>query len=248
MIWVGTLAGVILVSLLSLIGAITLFVNHEKLQKVLLYFVSFSVGALFGEVFLHIIPEISEEFGFSEKMGMFFLAGVLIFFMIEKFVHWHHCHRVDHDHKKLHPVAFTNLLGDALHNFLDGVIIAGAFAVSWSLGIATTLAVIAHEVPQEIGDFGVLLFAGMSKKKALLFNLFSASLAILGAVLTLLVAQNMENILPYILAVAGGGFIYIAGSDLIPELHRDSRLSQTFGHFVFVLVGLAVMFGLKIIG
>jgi len=248
MLYLSIFLSIFAVSLISLIGAITLFIKKDKLEHFLLYFVSFSVGALFGEVFLHIIPEIGEEIGFTEKTGLFFLAGILLFFVVEKFIHWHHCHHVEHDKHKIHPVAFTNLIGDGLHNFIDGAIIASAFLVSWPLGVATTLAVIVHEVPQEIGDFGVLLYFGLSKTKALFLNLLSALLAFGGGLAALLLAEKGENILPIILSVAGGGFVYIAGSDLIPELHRECRLCKTFWHFVFIAAGIGMMMALKLIG
>ena len=215
--------------------------NKHRLQHILLYLVSFSVGALLGDVFIHIIPHIAEEHGFEMKIGLYFLLGILIFFVIEKFINWHHCHKAEHVHK-IKPMAYTNLIGDGFHNFLDGVIIASSFMVSVPVGIATTLAVLFHEIPQEIGDFGVLLFAGLKKKTALLLNFASALLAVFGAVITLLVAQNIEGIELVLLAVAGGGFIYIAGSDLIPELHKGecSRCNSIY-QFLFIIFGMGLM-------
>jgi len=247
MIWFYTLLSVFIVSAISFVGVATLMVNKEKLEKFLMYFVSFSVGALLGDVFIHIIPEISGESGFKAQSGLLILGGIVFFFIIEKFVNWHHCHHVEHTHK-IKPMAYTNLIGDGLHNFLDGVIIAASFMVSLPVGIATTVAVVLHEVPQEIGDFGVLLYAGFSRTKALLFNFLSASLAIFGAVLTLLIAARAEAFSLIVLALAAGGFIYIAGSDLIPELHRDFKWRSSVWQLLMLVVGIAVMWGLVFVG
>lgn len=235
---------VVIVSLISFVGALTLAIKKEKLESILIYFVSFSVGALFGDVFIHIVPEISNEIGFDLKMGLYFLLGVLIFFVIEQFIHWHHCHKVEHHHK-IKPFAYTNLIGDGFHNFLDGMIIAASFMVSVPVGIATTLAVIFHEIPQEVGDFGVLLYVGFKKKTALIFNFASGLLSVVGAVVTLLFLHSSEEFGMIILAVAGGGFLYIAGSDLIPELHKhEGRWRKSLLHLIMILLGIGVMLAL----
>lgn len=213
-----------------------------------MYLVSFSVGALFGDVFIHIIPEIVADAGFDAKIGAYFLVGIVLFFIIEKIVHWHHCHRADHS-GHLHPMVYTNLIGDGLHNFLDGVIIASAFIVSTPVGIATTIAVLVHEIPQEIGDFGVLLYSGLSKTKALLFNLLSALIAIFGAVFALLLSEYIDGMSVIMLAVAGGGFIYIAGSDLIPELHKGQCAGCRASYqLAALLAGVGIMAAMLIIG
>jgi len=251
MVWFYTLLSVFIISAVSLIGVITLSFKREKLNHILLYLVSFSVGALLGDVFIHIIPEIAEEAEFSAKMGLYFLIGIVIFFVLEKIVHWRHCHEgADCDKHEVKALGYMNLFGDAVHNFLDGMIIAGSFLVSVPLGIATTLAVLLHEIPQEIGDFGVLLYAGFSKAKALMFNLMSASLSILGAIITLFVAGNIEGLSLILLAVAGGGFIYIAGSDLIPELHKDHddcKACRPEFQLLFILLGIGIMFSLLLL-
>ncbi|MFH0987853.1 MAG: ZIP family metal transporter [Parcubacteria group bacterium] len=240
MIWLYSIASVVIVSLISLIGAVTLALKKERLEKLLLYLVSLSVGALFGDVFLHILPEISEEGGFGVVVGVYFLIGIVLFFIIEKFVHWHHCHHAEHEHK-VKPVAVTNLIGDGFHNFLDGMVIAAAFLVSVPVGIATALAVVFHEIPQEIGDFGVLLYSGLSAKKALLFNFLSGALAVAGAVLVLLTSKIFVGLDLALLAVAGGGFIYIAGSDLIPEMHKECRWNCSLYQLIMILVGIGLM-------
>jgi len=249
MIWVYTIASVIAVSLISFVGILFLGIRKEKLEHLLLYFVSFSVGALLAEVFIHILPEMAENGDLGVRTGLYFLLGVILFFVIEKYVHWHHCHRVEHQSERLvKPVAITNLVGDGMHNFLDGLIIASAYVVSIPLGIATSFAVLFHEIPQEVGDFGVLLYAGISRKKALLLNFASAALALVGGIIGLLLMTQMESLEKVFLAIAGGGFIYIAGSDLIPELHQNkcSRCSSVY-QLLFMILGIAVMMGLLLL-
>jgi zinc and cadmium transporter len=244
--WVYALISVIIVSLISLLGAVFLSLKKEKLEHLLIYLVSFSVGALLGDVFIHLVPELGEN-GFAVQSGMWILAGIIVFFVIEKIIHWHHCHRPEHEHEAVKPFAIMNLIGDGLHNFLDGAIISAAFMTDTTLGIATAVAVVLHEIPQEIGDFGVLLYAGYSRAKALLFNFLSALLAVVGAVLTLLIGNAVPMLAPFLLAVAAGGFIYIAGADLIPELHRDCRKCKAVYQLAAIILGIGMMWGLVFI-
>lgn len=242
MILIYTLLAVVVVSLISFVGVLTLSWKRDFLEKFLLYLVGFSIGALLGDVFVHIIPYIVEERGFDLQIASYFLGGILLFFIVEKFVHWHGCHKLAHEHK-IKPMAYTNLIGDGLHNFLDGVVIAASFMVSVPLGVATTVAVLFHEIPQEIGDFGILIYAGFSKSKALLFNFLSALTAVIGAILTLMVLKNVQGLELVLLAIVGGGFIYISGSDLIPELHKHScSKSKSVWQFVAIALGIAVMY------
>ncbi|HLF17394.1 MAG TPA: ZIP family metal transporter [Candidatus Omnitrophota bacterium] len=229
------------VGLISLVGVFTLSLKPERLNKFLLYMVSFAVGALFGDAFLHLLPETFEEIGFNPTTSFLILLGIILFFILEKFLRWQHCHVLtSHDHE--HPVATLNLIGDGVHNMLDGMIIASSFMVSPTIGFATTLAVIFHEIPQEIGDFGVLVHSGFSIRKALWCNFISALAAFVGAFLVFIVGPQIENLSVYVLPVTAGGFLYIAGSDLIPELHRhDVRLAASFGQLASILGGIAVM-------
>ncbi|MBU1132450.1 ZIP family metal transporter [Patescibacteria group bacterium] len=243
MIWFYTIAGVAIVSFISLVGVLFMGIKHEKLQHLLLYLVSFSVGALLGDVFIHILPEIVEEEKFTTLTGFYFLLGLILFFIVEKIIHWHHCHKGGNcSEHKLKPMAYTILVGDGFHNFLDGMIIAGSFLFSVPLGIATTLAVIFHEIPQEIGDFGVLLYSGFSRGKALFWNFISGIFAMAGAILTLLLAGNIEGLSLILLSIAGGGFIYIAGSDLIPELHKGECTGcKAIYQLTAIILGIGVM-------
>jgi len=243
-VWFNSLISVFIVSILSLVGIFTLAVKKDNLEKALLFFVSFSAGALFGGAFLHLLPEAVEAYGFTAEVSLYLILGILFFFILEKFIHWRHCHIPTSSHHP-HPVAFTNIVGDGMHNLIDGMIIGGAYIAGPSVGIAATVAVVLHEIPQEIGDFGVLLHAGLSKLKALLFNFLSALMAVIGVIISLLIGTNMDGYLLYLLPITAGGFIYIAGSDLIPELHKECKASKSFMQFMFLVFGVLVMAGLK---
>jgi len=223
-VWLYSVVGVFIVSLISLVGIFLISVNIEKLKKVLLLLVSFAAGSLLGGAFLHLLPEIFEESTHKSLTSFLILAGILLFFILEKILNWRHCHiptSADHPH----PVAVNNIIGDSFHNFVDGMIIAGSYMVSIPLGIATTIAVIMREIPQEIGDFGILLHAGLTKK-ALFFNYLSALTAMLGAVVTLSIGSAVEGLQEYIVPFTIGGFIYIATADLIPELKKETNLKK----------------------
>ena len=238
-VWLYALISVLIVSLVSLIGIFTLFLNSKKLEKILIYFVAFSAGALFAGAFLHLLPEIIEEAGFSLKIPIFILLGLVIFFIIEKVIFWHHCHVAPKKH--VHSFAIMNLVGDAFHNFLDGLIIAASYIVSIPLGIITTFAVILHEIPQEIGDFGILLHGGFSKRKALLMNFVTALAAVIGAVIALLLSGVVEGIETFLVPIAIGGFIYIAGSDLIPELNKHPGIKSSLLQLLSLIAGILAM-------
>ncbi|MFH1972814.1 MAG: ZIP family metal transporter [archaeon] len=240
----NSMVAVILISLISLIGVFFLGINVKKMEKILLFLVSFSVGALFGDAFIHLIPEAFSEIGFGLKVPLFILFGILLFFVLEKFIKWRHCHApTSKEHK--HPVGMMNLVGEGMHNLLDGLLIGASFMVDFRIGIATTVAVILHEIPQEIGDFGILVHAGYSKGKALFYNFLSALTAILGVVIVCIVGSGVENFAMYLLPITAGGFIYIAGSDLVPELHKDCsspRISVL--QFLALILGILIMAGL----
>jgi zinc and cadmium transporter len=245
-----TIISVILVSLVSLVGILTFVLKSKKISEYLLLLVSLSAGTLFGGAFLHLLPEAVEKNGFTLQISLLILGGILVFFILEKFIHWRHCHGQevgDHIHRK-QAIAPLNLIGDALHNFLDGLVIAGSYVVSIPAGIAVTVAVIFHEVPQEIADFGVLLYSGMSKKKALFLNFLSAAVSIVGAVVGLIFASKSELFIELILPFAAGGFIYIAGSNLIPELHKKCGGRDSLWHFALMFVGILLMLALLLIG
>ncbi len=234
-----TIVSVLIVSVISFVGVITLLIKVKNLNKILLYLVSFAAGALLGDVFIHLIPELIEENLFNLKTSFLILGGILLFFIIEKIVHWQHCH-VPQNGGHEHPFVVTNLVGDGVHNFIDGLIIGASYIVNIPLGIATTIAVIFHEIPQEIGDFGVLLHGGFSKSKALLFNFLSALTAVAGGLIAFL-ASGITPITDYLIPLAIGGFIYIAGSDLIPELHKNFETKKSIFQILALIAGITVM-------
>lgn len=238
-VWLYTITSVFIVSILSLIGILTLSINRKTLNKVLIYFISFSAGALFGDAFIHLIPEAVGELGFTLNVSIYILIGIMMSFIVEKVIHWRHCHITHKSHE--HPFAIMNLFGDAVHNLLDGIIIGASYLASIQIGIATTLAVILHEIPQEIGDFGVLLQGGFTRAKALAFNFLTALTAIIGAVLSLVLSSYIEGLTTFLVASAAGGFIYIAGSDLIPELHKEVKTSKSLLQLITFMLGIAVM-------
>ena len=230
-----------IISLLSLIGILALAVKEKFLNKILLLLVALSAGALIGGAFLHLIPE-AIEMSESSSVFLLILSGFVIFFIIEKFLHWQHCHE---GKCKIHSFAYMNLVGDFFHNFLDGLIIAGSFILSPSLGISSTIAIAIHEVPQEIGDFGVLIYGGFTKKRAIFFNFLIALTAVLGGIVGYILSSSSTIFLSIIPPIAAGGFIYIAASDLIPEL-KDKPNSLL--HLLVFLLGIAIMYSLKFLG
>ncbi len=189
---------------------------------------------------LHLIPEIIEEHGFSTEIPMYILGGMIIFFILEKIVHWRHCHHISCDDHP-HHLGTMNLVGDAIHNAIDGAVIAGSFMVSPELGLTTTIAVILHEIPQEIGDFGVLLYAGFKPKKAILYNFLSALFAVVGAVAALLIGSHIEHFTEIIIPITAGGFIYIASADLIPELHKEVKIKKSIAQLITIILGIGMM-------
>lgn len=235
-----TLISVIAVSIVSFVGILTLSIKTKYLNKIIIYLVSFAAGALLGDVFIHLIPEVIEEGSFTLQTSLITLGGILLFFIIEKIVHWQHCHIPQNGGHK-HPFVVTNLVGDGVHNFLDGIIIGASYLVNIPVGIATTIAVIFHEIPQEIGDFGILLHGGFSKGKALLFNFLSALTAVAGGIIAVLASDITSSITQFIIPIAIGGFIYIAGSDLIPELHKNFETRKSIIQIIAFILGIAVM-------
>ncbi len=241
MILLNILISCFLISLCVWIAVLFLFFKKEKLSKITMFLVSLSAGALIGGAFLHLLPEASEKME-SEKLFFVVLFAFVLFFLIEKLFHWRHCHK---ENCEVHSFGYINLVGDTLHNFIDGLVIASVFLVDFKLGITTTLAIALHEIPQEIGDFGVLIHAGFNKTKALVLNYVVAMSVILGGVVGYFAAFYIDGVIVYLLPIAAGGFIYIAASDLMPEIRKESNLKKSVISFSIFLLGIVLMFAVK---
>jgi zinc and cadmium transporter len=206
--------------------------------------VAFAVGALIGDVFIHLLPELAEE-GLSVEISLFIILGIVVFFALERVIHWHHHHKISHEHCE--SFSYMILVGDALHNFLDGMMLAGAFLTSPLLGISTTIAIFMHEVPQEFGDFAVLIKGKMIPKKALFYNFVSSLTAFLGAIVVLLIQGIINSFSSYISAFTIGSFLYIAGTDLLPELHKTKQAKKSVLYILFLLLGVGIMYSLTLL-
>lgn len=235
--WSVILATVV-VSSGSLIGVLTLALNQKFLSKILMSLVSLSAGTMLSAALLHLIPESIELLGNTIPLQLT-LASFIGFFVLERFLHWRHCHSAEHLTK--HTLGTMNLVGDAIHNFLDGVLIAASFATGEGIGLISTLAIAMHELPQEIGDFGVLLHSGFTRRKALLANVVISLTAVLGGVLGYLGSHTLTAFASYLLPVAAGGFLYISAADLIPELKSIRSTRKTLATVITFLLGVLLM-------
>lgn len=239
------LLSVAAVSVLSFVGAASLALGPTRVRLLVPFLVAVSAGALLGDAFLHLLPEASAEHGgFGGTVAWCALGGVLFFFLVESVIHWHHhgedVEEHEHGHGRVSSLAWMNLLGDGLHNFVDGILIGGTWMVSPAAGMATTVAVALHEIPQEFGDFGVLLHAGLSVRRALWLNAASASVAVLGALLILVTGSDL-GVEPYLGPVAAGGFLYVACADLVPELHKHVRGRRLLATLFALALGVVVV-------
>ncbi len=236
------LACVTVVSLVSFVGILFVGLKETFVKRILMALVGFSSGSLIGAAFIDLLPESLEETG--QAIFYYVIVGIVFFFAMEKFLYWRHCH----DGKcEVHMFAYLNLFGDGVHNFVDGVTIAAGFLISYSLGFAVTLAVIFHEIPQELGDFGILLYGGFEKKKALTYNFLSALAAVAGSLVTYYLASQIHGVAHFLVPFAAGGFVYIAATDLMPELHKRTQGKESLIQLITILTGIALMSTLKIL-
>lgn len=235
-----------LISTISFIGALTLFLNEKFLNKILLILVSLSAGALIGSAFLHLLPEAIESGKNILSIFLFVIFGFSIFFVLEQFINWHHHHNCV-DCERVAPFSYLILISDGVHNFIDGFIIAASFIIAPPVGIVTTIAVAIHEIPQEIGDFGVLVYSGMKRTKALFLNFLSAFTIVFGGIAGFLLSEKIGDSIVYLLPFAAGSFIYIASSDLIPEIKRKESSKKSLMYFLIFLLGIFLMLSLKLI-
>jgi len=243
--------------LVALIGIFFMFLSSEKFKKYLPYFISFSVGTFLAVIFLNILPEAIEESSVDTALS-YTLVGFLFFFLLSRFLSWYHHHEEDepavggnvghtHTMEPHHDVktsGYLVLAGDIIHNAIDGVVIALAFIADTNLGIVTTIAVLFHELPQEAADFIVLLHAGFSRARALFFNFLVSSSTLIVAIITYFVAIDVEKLMGPALGLVAGNFLYIAASDLIPELHASHKIGAgtTVRQFSLILLGVAIMY------
>jgi len=236
------LGSVGLVSVISLIGAVTLLITAARVRFILYILVAFSAGGMMGGAFFHLLPEALDMIK-PVNAFIVMLIGFCLFFLLERLILWHHCHD---GVCEVHPFTYLNLIGDGVHNFIDGFVIAAAYIVDVHVGVIATLAIVLHEIPQELGDFGVLIYGGIKPSRALFLNFVTALLAVAGAITGYFMSHFVSSVMPYVLPFAAGNFIYIAGSDLVPELHKEPKLSKSLLAFVVFVVGLIMMAVLKL--
>jgi len=229
---------------IALVGGITLLLPDSTLKKLMLPLVSFAAGSLLGGAFFHMLPTAVEAEGDTLPVFAWLLAGFTLFFLLEQFLHWHHCHRAAAECRQ--PLTYLILIGDGLHNFLGGLAVAGTFLVDIRLGITTWIAAALHEVPQELGDFGVLIHGGWSKRNALLFNFLSASTFLLGGLITYFASLRVD--VGFLVPLAAGNFLYIAAADLVPEVNRHFGWKQNLVHLLAFSGGVLLLLMLRGVG
>ena len=230
-----------LLSAISLVGGLTLVLGESRLHRIILPLVAFSAGSLLGGALFHLLPEAVERMGNGTPVWAAAALGFALFFSLEQFLHWHHCHKPTAEHRR--PVTYLILVADTVHNVLDGMTLGAAFLVDTRLGIATWIAAAAHEIPQELGDFGVLLHGGWSKKKALLFNFLSGLACVAGGILVWALARGVD--VTVLLPLAAGSFLYIAAADLVPEVNKHESLRVNLLHFLCLTAGLLLLLAVR---
>lgn len=236
----NVLAATVLDSLLGLVGVFSLYVKEETLHKIIRFMVAFAAGAMLAGALVHLLPK---ALSMTEWAAEISILGFAIFFILERYLHWHHCHK--EGQCEVHPVTTLTIIGDSIHNIIDGLVIAAAFLVDYITGWMTTALIIGHELPQELGNFSILVYGGYSKKKAILWTFISQATCILGGIVGWFFTPNWLK--APLLAFAAGGFIYISASDLVPELHKEKDLKKSTKHFIAFLLGAALMIGTKIL-
>jgi zinc and cadmium transporter len=231
------------IALIAFVGIFTLALKEKLFNKILLILVSLSAGALMGGAFLHLMPE-AVEGSEGTDIFLFILVGFILFFIMEKVLHWRHCHK---GKCEVHTFHYMNLIGDSIHNFIDGLIIAASYIVSIPLGFTTTIAIAAHEIPQEIGDFGVLIYGGFEKKKAIALNFIVALFIVFGGIVGYFVSKSIEQAVTFLLPFAAGGFIYIAATDLVPEIKKEIDIKKSMATLLVFICGILIMWIVKLL-
>jgi zinc and cadmium transporter len=230
----------ILMSAIALVGSVTLVLKETTLKKLLLPLVALAAGTLLGGALFHMIPASVDKLGNDLWIYVWILVGFTLFLGLEQFLHWHHCHRTPSEHR---PLTYLILIADAVHNFIGGLAVAGAFLIDVRVGISTWLAAAAHEVPQELGDFGILIHGGWKKGQALLYNFLSALTFLVGGLVAYGASRAID--VTFLLPFAAGNFIYIAAADLIPEIKHEENAGLNVVHFLSFLTGLALLLVVK---
>jgi zinc and cadmium transporter len=241
------LGSAFVVSLISLVGLAAMTLREDRVKGVVFILISLAAGALFGDAILHLLPEIFRTTQHPVASSLWVLAGIISSFVLEKFLRWRQEHGF-HPHDHIHPVGRIILVSDGLHNLMDGVLIGASYLAGRSVGMATTMAVILHELPHEIGDFGVLLHSGYSRSKALLFNFLSACIAIGGVGIAFGFQSALPDFPAIALPVTAGSFLYIAGTNLTPELHKENSPLKSLLQFIALLTGVSFMLLLLLVG
>lgn len=229
-------------SAIALIGSVTLFLSEKTLKKILLPLVALAAGTLLGGALFHMVPAAVEKSGNQFTIYLWILIGFALFLALEQFLHWHHCHRAPSAHK---PLTYLILIADAVHNFIGGLAVAGAFLIDVRVGVSTWLAAAAHEVPQELGDFGILIHGGWKKGRALLYNFLSALTFLVGGLVAYGASFTFD--VSFLLPFAAGNFIYVAAADLIPEIKHEENARLNVIHFVAFLIGIVLLLGVRFV-
>jgi len=247
LLWV--IGATFLISLIAFVGALTLFLKEKLLNKILLVLVAFSAGALIGGAFLHLMPEAIVKVGIDEfsilNVFLYLLLGFCVFFILEQLIRWHHHHATTHP--KIMPFSYLILISDGIHNFIDGLVMAASFSVSFPMGAVTATAIALHEIPQEIGDFGVLVYGGFERVRALILNYISAVTVVFGGITGYLLYAWLGESVVFLLPFAAGNFIYIASTDLIPEIRYKESLMKSLVRFCMFLAGMGLMLAVKLL-
>ncbi|HPL95773.1 MAG TPA: ZIP family metal transporter [bacterium] len=231
----------LVVSLISLIG-IFFLLKRKLISRTIFFLISFAAGGMLGGAFFHLIPEALAPESETEKIFVWVVTGMVIFFILEKVLRWHHCHEQNCEADKLKHLGYLNLIGDGVHNLIDGLVIVSAFAANPGLGVVVSFSIALHEIPQEIGDLGVIMYAGFRARTALLYNLLSAFLSLIGVLAGYFLIHYVPSFNQVLLPLAAGGFIYIAAVDLVPELHKELNLKKSLLLFLFFILALVIMF------
>jgi zinc and cadmium transporter len=239
LLWI--IAGTFFVSLIGLVGVLALPFKDEQMKKIIYVLTAFAIGTLLGGSFFHLLPE---AFGLmnADTALLLTLVGFLTFLVVESYFHWHLSSTCD-----AHPITYLLLFGDGIHNFIDGLVIAGSFIVSVPFGAITTVIIFAHEIPEELGIFGVLVGGGLSKKKAMTYSFMAQSTAIIGGIAGYFLSSSILNFSAYLLPFAAGGFIYISASGLIPEMHKEEGMKKALS-LLIIFIGLIFMWAMKTYG